>query len=181
MRERKVVRGNETLWPETIERLEDRRRDAALAAHRFCVRQPREQHRIGRRRRGGRLQLCDAFGRASHLDQRRAENTPRGREIRLHVHHASARLDRCLVIARHVLRPGGARADDEAQRIQLARALRFADRFGRSAETGQQEPVPAMRAIAARIERDRLPESCFCRVPLPVEHRANICDREMGV
>ena len=77
--------------------------------------------------------------------------------------------------------PGGARADDEAQRIQLARALRFADSFGRSAETGQQEPVPAMRAIAARIERDRPPESCFRRVPLPVEHRANICDREMGV
>src|SRR5512132_1580842 len=65
VRQRKMVGRHESLGAQTIERLEDGPRDAALAARRLPVSQPREEHRVGRQIRSGCFQLGDTFSGAS--------------------------------------------------------------------------------------------------------------------
>ena len=165
---------------ETPDSLEHGERAAAVAGDGFGTREGARQDRILRRFGMGGFEDFDRIAGLAQLHENLANHPPRGQVLGIEFRRAPAAFERRLIVAGQVAHPRGVGVDDQAEGIELAGTIRFANRLVGSREGHQHGAVATVRVLLAGIERDRLHVRRLCAAPVPLEHAAHIGKRKMA-
>ena len=86
-----------------------------------------------------------------------------------------------MMLARDISHPCGARCDDKAERIDVARAIGLRFRLGEARHRREKLREETVRGLTARRQRNSGPISVFRKPPVPFERPPHLRERHVRI